>query len=210
VHVPSTGWKCCHPDDSVRRGALEAAAAVFAPAAEIGARVVVVHPTSPDAPLTAEEFDANRRRARESLAELAGRAGRLGLLMAAENLPARGKPRPGAIVSEVLELVEGLGGHVGVCLDAGHANANGARAADEVRVAGGKLFAVHIQDNNGEGEDQHLFPGRGTTDWEAFVAALDEIGFENPRVFEVPSRKGGVAETLAGLAELARRWSEPR
>ncbi len=207
VHVPSAGWRCCHPDDEVRRGAVETSAACFRPAVEVGAGVVVVHATSPDAPLTGDELSANRARACDSLARLAEMAAPLGVKLAAENLPARGTARPGALIGDLLEMIEPLGDGVGVCIDAGHSNANGASAADEVRAAGGKLLAVHIHDNDGRGEDLHWFPGRGTVDWPAFLAALDEVGFESPRSFEVPSRRGATRATLEDLAALAAGWS---
>jgi sugar phosphate isomerase/epimerase len=210
LHTPVQAWKNNHPDDAVRRASVEAAAACFVPAKELGVEVIVTHPTSPDSPLTDEEYPANFQRARESLTELAGRAATVGVRLAVENLPARGKPRPGAAVGEVLELIEGLGETVGVCLDAGHSNANGRDAAEEVRLGGDRVIAVHIQDNDGKGEDLHWMPGRGTTDWDSLVRALDEIGFEAPRVFEIPSRRGEVPATLDRLAELARRWSEKR
>ncbi len=208
LHTPSSGWKNNHPDEEVRRASLEAAAACFGPAGEVGVGVVVVHPTSSDTPLTDEEFAANRRRARESVSELAGRAGKLGLKLAVENLPARGKPRPGARVAELLEMLEGLGEHVGVCLDAGHSNSNGENAAEEARLAGARLLAVHLQDNDGAGEDLHWIPGTGTTDWQALVRALDEAGFSGGRNFEVPAKKGEVAGTLAKLAALAAAWRQ--
>ncbi|MHC4916129.1 MAG: sugar phosphate isomerase/epimerase family protein, partial [Planctomycetota bacterium] len=200
VHVPSTGWKCCHPDDELRRAAVEVSAACFALAVEVGAGVVVVHATSPDAPMTEADRAANRARGCDSLAELAERAAPLGVRLAAENLPARGTARPGALVGELLEMIGPLGDGVGVCLDAGHSNANGAVAADEVRAAGRKLLAVHIHDNDGRGEDLHWMPGRGTVDWPAFLAALDEVGFDSPRAFEVPSRRGETRSTLEKLA----------
>jgi sugar phosphate isomerase/epimerase len=210
VHTPVQAWKNNHPDDAIRRASVEAAAACFAPARELGAEVLVTHPTSPDSPLTEEEYAANFRRARESLTELADRAAAAGVRLAVENLPARGKPRPGATVAEVLELIDGLGAAAGVCLDAGHSNANGRDPADEARLGAGRIIAVHLQDNDGKGEDLHWLPGRGTTDWDSLVRALDGIGFEAPRVFEVPSRKGEVHSTLDQLAGLARRWSELR
>lgn len=208
LHTPTSGWKSNHPDDEVRRASLEAAASCFEPAVRIGAGVVVVHPTSPNPPLTDEAFDANRRRARESLRELAGRAAKLGVKLAIENLPARGKPRPGARVAELLDMIDGLGDHVGVCLDAGHSNSNGDNAAEDLRLIGGRLLAVHLQDNDGAGEDQHLIPGAGTTDWEALVRALDETGFSGGRNFEVHAGEGGLDGTLAELAEVARAWGE--
>ncbi|MDI6774222.1 MAG: sugar phosphate isomerase/epimerase family protein [Verrucomicrobiota bacterium] len=210
AHSPEAGWKNNAPDESARRASVEAVAACFEPARIVGARVVIVHPTSGDFDYTAETFDAHRARAIRSLTELARRAAEAGLRLAVENLPARGKPRPGTTAGEALEMIRGLGDHVGLCLDGGHSNCNGLNPADEAHVAGPKLFAVHIQDNDGKGKDNHLMPGRGTTDWAGFMRSLDRIGFSGGRVFEVPQVAEGAARTLAILTNLVRRWRAGR
>jgi sugar phosphate isomerase/epimerase len=43
-------------------------------------------------------------------------------------------------------------------------------------MIGDKLKAVHIHDNMGK-EDEHLIPGDGIIDWNAFADALREIGY---------------------------------
>jgi hypothetical protein len=39
-------------------------------------------------------------------------------------------------------------------------------------------------DNDGAGDDQHIMPGLGTTDWPALLAALDNMNYAGPRTFE--------------------------
>lgn len=205
VHTPSAGWDNGAADDAARRASIDVATASFVHAAGVGAGIVICHPNKPTDPFTPETFEANLARSRESLAILAERAKAAGVRMAVENLPVRGQPRPGASVADVLRMIDGLGDHVGICLDAGHSNANGLSAAKEVLEAGERLIALHIQDNDGSGEDQHILPGRGTTDWGAFLASLDTIGFEGLRTFEV--MRGDDAEAiLQGLARLRREW----
>ena len=205
VHSPKAGWNNGAADKATRLASVEATATCFRQAAEIGAQVVICHPNQPIVPFTEEEFEANWARSRDSLAILAERARAVGVRMAVENLPARGDPRPGATIADVLKMIQGLGDHVGICLDAGHSNANGQSAAEEALVAGDKLFALHIQDNDGGGQDQHLVPGRGTTDWNAFLDALDEMAFKGVRTFEV--LLGADADTLLQeLAMLRREW----
>lgn len=104
-------------------------------------------------------------------------------------------------MAEILALVEGLGEHVGVILDVGHATANGLRAADEALLCGPQLFALHLQDNDGLGEDQHLLPGQGVTDWDALLGALRAMDFRGLATFEIGTRED-VAGTLAALAAL--------
>jgi len=154
-----------------------------------------------------EDRPACMGRSRESLEELAHRAAGVGLKLAVENLPQRHSPRPGGPIADVLEIINGLGDHVGVCIDAGHSNANGLDPAEEVRLVGDKVFAVHIQDSDGLGEDQHLLPGKGTTDWRRFMEALDATAPGCVRTFEIGAKDGGADRLLAELTELRERWA---
>jgi sugar phosphate isomerase/epimerase len=205
LHIPTAAWDVANPDPAARRAALDAARAAFDLAAEVGAEVVICHPNASTYPHTEDTFDDEMARSREAVVEIAGYAAATGVRMALENLPARHTPRPGATMGQVLAMIDGLGDHVGVCLDAGHSNANGYSAAADAREAGARLFALHIQDNDGQGEDQHLLPGRGTTDWEAFLDALDDIRFAGLRTFEVGPHVAS-PEDVAALSALREAW----
>lgn len=206
VHLPSAGWNISDPDDSARRAAVDADLAGLRQAAEVGADIVIAHPNGRGEAFTVEGRDASLARSRASLEEFTEAARALGLRVALENLPHRHTPRPGSAMADVLMLIEGLGDHVGICLDAGHSNANGYSAADDARLAGERLWALHIQDNDGAGEDQHLLPGQGTTDWVALLAALDELGFRGLRTFEVSGGEDPEA-TLAALRRIRDAWN---
>jgi len=206
VHSPEAGWRNADPDEAVRWASWRACAACFGPAAELGAESVICHPNAGHEGLTAAEFGLNWQRARDGLAWLAEQALCAGVQMAVENMPAYGAPRPGARMREIALLTEGLGEHVGICLDAGHSNANGLSVAAEVYEAGPRLLALHIQDNDGRGQDQHLLPGRGTADWEAFLRALDVVQFAGVRTFEV-GPGDNLEDTLKALAALRADWA---
>ena len=206
VHSPEIGWDNANPDGERRRASLTACAECFEQAAALGAESVICHPNNyASDPFSAAGFGSIWQRTRESLEWLAEKAAGAGVRMAVENLPSRGLPRPGARMADILRMIDGLGGHVGVCLDAGHSNANGFSAAAEATEAGVHLFALHIQDNDGLGDDQHWLPGRGTTDWPALLRALDDLRFQGARTFEVgPS--AGLEETVDALGALHREW----
>jgi len=206
VHCPPEGWNNAAADPAERKKSVEAAAASFWAAAEVGAEIVVCHANKPSGALGPEQYEESKARSVESLAILAELARKAGIKMAVENLPARGVRRPSSSVQELLAMIERLGDHVGICVDAGHSNVNGCVAAEDARAAGKKLFVVHIQDNDGTGEDQHLLPGRGSTDWETFVRALDEMRFEGPRTFEVNVSPEDIDAALAEVARLRARW----
>jgi sugar phosphate isomerase/epimerase len=206
VHTPPEAWDNGADDPETRERSLEMAVATFTHAAEVGAEIVICHANRP-AVYTEENYGEHWNRSRESLASLAERAAQYDIKMAVENLPARGTVRPTRTVAEVRELIEGLGDHVGICLDAGHSNANGQDPAQEVHAAGECLLALHIQDNDGLGEDQHLLPGYGTVHWGHFVDVLHEVEFEGLRTFEVSQGDEPLA-LLHACATLARRWTE--
>jgi len=205
VHLPTIAWDVTNPDLPTRRAALEAAHVCFDRAAEVGAEVVICHPNASTHEYTEENVASETARSCEAVAEMARYAAAVGVRMALENLPARHLPRPGTTVAQVLAMIDGLGEHVGVCLDAGHANANGRSAAAEAREAGDRLLALHIQDNDGLGEDQHWLPGCGTTDWEAFLVALKDMGFQGLSTFELNAAVS-LEDALAALRTVREAW----
>lgn len=209
VHSPHGGWHNAASDPLVRQTALEINTDCFSQAAEIGARMVVVHPNSSSDPFTPDTYAASWARTREVLVVLAERAQEVGIKMLLENMPARGLPRPGSTVIDVLKMIDGLGDHVGICLDVGHSYANGISPAAEIRQAGERLLEVHLQDNDGSGEDQHWIMGTGGIDWDAYHEAVAEMGFEGFEVFEV--LRGDTPEALmAQMARLRETWEKKR
>jgi len=205
VHTPVVGWDIAASDDDRRKAAIEATVACFGQSAEVGAKMVVCHPNGKADPFTRETFEASWARTLDSLAVLTERAHQAGVKIALENLPAYGQPRPGMTIGEVLAMIEGLGQGVGICLDVGHSNANGLYAPAELLQAQGKLLELHLQDNDGRGEDQHLIPGQGTINWDGLLTALDDIDFQGARTIEITYR-AGLDGTMNALADLRREW----
>lgn len=207
VHISNAGWNLAAPDEAVRKAALDRALACLEPAAALGARLVITHHNATGAPFREDNRAATMARSRQALATLADRARALGLSLAVENLPQRRTPRPGGPIADVLEIIRDLGSHVGVCVDAGHSNANGRDAANEAREAGARVLAVHIQDSDGRGEDQHLLPGIGSTDWQRFITALDEVAPTCVRTFEVAANGADPEAVLTEVTRLRDAWS---
>jgi len=206
VHSPPQGWFNGAEDENTRAQSIELVIHCFSLAAQVGADIVVCHSNGRSNAYDGAHFAANWARSRESLTRLAEHADKAGIRMAVENLPAYRTHRPSSSVRQVLAMIDGLGDHVGICLDAGHSNANGISPAREVLEAGDRLFALHIQDNDGSGEDQHLIPGQGTTDWEAFLDALDQIQFTGLRTFEV-MHGAEREEIMRALSRLEQEWN---
>jgi len=209
VHSPAAGWDLAADTDPARLAAVGETAASFRPARDLGAELVVCHCNAPGKPFAAADYSASLSRTRGSLETLAAEADRVGIRLAVETMIFRPEKRPCTRVAEILRLIDGLGEHVGVCLDTGHSNASGADVAEEVVAAGEKLFNVHIQDNHGRAnEDEHLLPGLGTIDWRVFLDALDRAGFARPRIVEVNRLNGpdSLGPSMRQLGDTLRRW----
>jgi sugar phosphate isomerase/epimerase len=71
-----------------------------------------------------------------------------------------------------------------------------------VRLLGSYLAVLHVHDNDGE-RDRHWLPGLGIVDWEAFMHALVEIGFEGTLSLEIGYRYFKELETNEYFAKIS-------
>ncbi len=115
----------------------------------------------------------------------------------------------GGSVDRLLRLVNSVSGNeLGICLDTGHLNVVGGNCADFVRRAGEKLKALHITDSIGKHDDHILPHGAGTVNWEEFMAALYEIGYEGIFNFEVPRENHCPMKIRLAKLDYARKLGE--
>ena len=203
IHPPIGQNNLASPDEDVRRASVAEISECFAAFAGVGGFAAIVHPSGPgpDAPYDAR-IDAFRR----SLDTLYARADALGICLACENLPGHRRPHPLARMEQLRALLDQYPPDVGICLDTGHSVLNGADPADEVKIAGDRLIAVHLCDTDGI-EDRHWLPGRGIIDWACLHAALVEIGFDGARTFEVRAEDGGPVALGRRLRRIADAWN---
>ena len=68
--------------------------------------------------------------------------------------------------------------------DVGHANMQNMPQDEALRMLGGHIRALHIQDNMGD-KDRHLVPFLGTLNLDAVINGLLEIGYNGYFTFEV-------------------------
>ena len=190
-------------DDDVRTGAVAAVESCFEPFAELGGFAVIVHPSRGDN--REEELERRIDAFRRSLDTLLPQAESLGIRLACENLQHKGVPRPLCRMEDLRRAVDEYPESVGICLDTGHANNNGLDPADEARIAGERLIALHLQDTDAL-EDRHWPPGLGNINWRRVSAALIEIGFDGAWTFEVGTGASGPAATAALIRRIADAW----
>jgi sugar phosphate isomerase/epimerase len=158
-------------------------------AAEVGASHIVYHAANlPDDPASEDGRLAETR----SLAALAGRAERLGVIIALENLaPVYPSPDTLSFTPMILRTMAKRisSPAVGLCLDVGHANVvAGLRHTDPLELIEPVLdrtVIFHLHDNLGARHDHaespeldplrldlHLPPGRGTVPWQRLAPLL--------------------------------------
>ena len=195
-------------DASFRKAGLDSLRSLLEPCAMLGVETVVVHPNFAPQGQTDEAAEASKARIRESMATAVDFARPYGLRLAFENMLSVGRSQPCGSMSQLAALVAGLPGNAGLCLDTGHAFANGLNPAAEVHAAGDRLIALHVHDNDGE-RDRHWPPGRGGVDWPAFLDALRKTKFSGAWTLEVLARDEDAAAILEETKSVAEEWGPP-
>ncbi len=182
------------PDAAIRSAGIQAIAAALDLAVQIGASVVVVHPSSE--PIESDARDARLEQAKRSIETAADMVQEAGCRMAIELLP---RTCLGHSVAELLSLLENVNpATVGVCLDVNHLMDRFASLAAVVHSLGPRLLALHCSDYDGV-DEKHWPPMRGVIDWGAFLSALSAIGFAGPFNYEAHLDGQTPAERLAFL-----------
>ena len=196
-------------DRSVTTAGLKSLGSLLEPCAKLGVETIVVHPNQAPNGQTKQQAEASKARIRQSM-ETAGDIARpFGLRIAFENMLSAGRSQPCGTMAQLYRLVDGLPSNVGLCLDTGHAFANGLDLADEVRAANERLIALHVHDNDGE-IDRHWPPGRGAVDWLPFLETLRDTGFSGAWTLEILARGDedpdfNLEETKLAIAD----WGQP-
>ena len=114
-------------------------------------------------------------------------AAKHGVGIAIENMFMHGGyPCFAASCDDLIELVDTLGDDkvFGTCWDTGHGNLNKLDQAAAVRAMGKRLKALHVNDNKGQWDD-HILPFHGTIQWEPFMKALKDAGYEGDFTYEI-------------------------
>jgi L-ribulose-5-phosphate 3-epimerase len=183
-------------------------------AASWGADVVVFHPIPNPAVVLAQDMPTAALRipvaVRRTLDALVPEAERLGVRLALENLPYLAGDFPLRRAEELRALVEDYpAASVGIVVDVGHAGTLRNDPAAEIRAAGARLYATHLQDVDAEQpNDDHWAPGEGGLDWAAILQALRDVKYSGTWTFEIAAgRHGETTDQLAAMTHaFAERW----
>ena len=148
-------------------------------AGELGAPLVVLMPGRRHR-LSPAPKEACRWTLERTLERLLARAEQLEVTLALETGPTDFL----GTGDDLLEIVNGFDDeHLGIAYDCANVLAVDDPAAGVKRVAS-RLRLAHVSDTWRDNW-AHTSPGRGEVDFTAFAAALDEIGFSGPTIFEL-------------------------
>ncbi|MCR4405082.1 MAG: sugar phosphate isomerase/epimerase [Candidatus Acetothermia bacterium] len=187
VHTTFYDLNLASPNPLIREASTEELLESIAFAADLGARLAVVHAGRLPGDYPASLVPTARLQLLEGLREALDLAEGLGVTLALEN-SARGHDR-GLIESaeEHLELVAALGSpHCKAALDVGHAHTFALDLVDYLRQILPCLGEVHLHDNDGV-RDLHRPLGEGTIDFGAVLEALEREAYAGPLILEMVS-----------------------
>lgn len=179
IHQLHGAWP--HVDDLTKEG--RAATVEYFKKNIVGAKLlgcprVVIHPLMPKLYLgedadEQEDFEINGM-VLESLAPVARENG---VTVCFENMPFP-KNTSFSYIEKVKKLLSMINDeHVKACLDVGHFNSVKGDIRAAIRLLGDHLSTMHVHDDR-YGQDRHLIPFQGETDWDAFIGGLRDISYK--------------------------------
>lgn len=177
--------------------------------ARLGVPWMVMHPFTVPGATLAENHAANLAFYRPWLPLCE----ELGIGLALENMADRFSPfrRYCSVPEELADLADSLEHPlVGLCWDTGHAHLQRLDQRVAIGSLGARLKVVHLQDNNGGGDD-HIMPYHGNIKWDDVLAGLRDARFAGALTFEVHNGVRRVPDdlrdaALALLAGIGRRF----
>jgi len=171
-------------------------------AALLDVRYFVIHPGPEKGGLPNQERTQRMHNAAGVLDQVSRHCQHQGVSLVLENM------LPHLFCGHVRELLWILGAmesiELGICLDTGHAHLSGDLRTVAHKLSG-HLRMIHASDNRGHGDD-HLPPGEGQIDWQAFLEQLSRYDFRGAIMLEIAGNHHGDPRTVLEGARNARRY----
>lgn len=198
AHAP---FPCSKEDEEYTRMIFERLVRSIEIAGIVGAKCIVVHPMhhlryTEHAEKLKEMNMAFYRR-------LAPHAKAAGVRIALENMWQRDQETKQIVVSacsrtkEFADWIDTLNDDCfTACLDLGHSGLYGFDAAEQIKGLGDRLGALHVHDNDYQG-DMHTAPYLGKMHWDTICAALAKIGYKGDLTLEADNFYNHFEESLA-------------
>jgi sugar phosphate isomerase/epimerase len=144
-----------------------------------------------------EPIDSNERAARldackSALPIIVADAAEFNIQITIENLP---RTCLGNTSNEILYLTNGIDG-IGVCFDINHTLQE--TPQHFVREVGSLIKTIHVSDRD-KADERHWLPGEGVIEWNEVIAALSEVGYTGPFLYE---SHGTLSEKVQSFKQL--------
>ncbi len=187
LHIPFSGRLDISSEDrELRAVTLYTDKTLIHAAAEAGAKVIVLHPSSE--PIADDRRSERLRLSRDAIETLARECASCGLTLAVENLP---RTCLGRTSDEMVALLR----DTGACavFDTNHAlREDNVHFIDALTAGGIRIASLHISDYGPDAagvlDERHRLPGDGINRWNDLFKALERHGYTGPLLYEV-SRK---------------------
>lgn len=148
-------------------------------ASELGAKVVVFHPSADNIP--DEKREEAIKCCMDSFSKLVKTTNKCGVKLAVENLPRKCLCNK---ISEMLRILE-ADSDLRVCFDVNHLLIDSHK--DFVNALGDKIVTLHLSDYDFV-DEKHWIPGKGDIDWNELIQLLKGINYTGPYMNESRSR----------------------
>lgn len=180
LHLPFDQQKAdpAHPDPAVRAATFLQHSEMAKQAAEIGAKLLVVHPSSE--PIEECDRAESMKQSKEFLFKLVNLADTLNMKVAVENLP---RTCLGRDASDMVELLQDP--RLFACFDTNHLLLGS--HTDFIKAIAGRILTLHVSDYDFINE-RHWLPGEGKINWSELITALEHADYNGPWLYEI-SRK---------------------
>ena len=163
-------------DETIRQNTVFLSAELIRRASNAGIRRFIAHASGE--PIPDGDRAARMVQAKKSLRELAKIAAERNAVICVEDLPRTCLGRNSAEILELLSADERLR----VCCDTNHLLSE--NLTDFIRRVGDRIETLHVSDYDGK-DEKHWLPGEGILDWQVVLAALQEIGYRGPWLYEM-------------------------
>lgn len=155
----------------------------------LGAPYLIIHPQMPFGWGAEADADFAEELTLGLLRDLIPDCEKYGVTICLENMPMKAHR-----ISPMEKIVEAVAKishpNIAICFDTGHSNVYGHDLGDMVRICAPWLKTLHIHDNGGAA-DHHQLPWLGTANWDSFLAALAEVGYDGSLSFETAGPVSG-------------------
>ncbi len=131
------------------------------------------------------------RQAVKTISNLNKDVKRIGAQIVVENLRGPNLLRPdgnerglGRTVDEMTALMNALPSDIYAAVDLNHIE----NPEILIRALGSRIKSLHVSDSD-QTHDCHFLPGRGTNNWPEIIAALYEVGYTDPWLYEIKPKE---------------------